>query len=243
MSINLEYLITGTGRCGTVYMARCLTDWGIPCGHESIFNFEGLTGAERRLNGTTPISLSNTSKMEWTPKAVFFRKDYVDVNKGIKAESSYMAAPYLNLDIFKDVKIIHVVRHPFFVINSFLNHITYFRNESSNSYEIFIYRNLPTIKSESLSHYEKAALYYIEWNELIEKHSDFFQKIEDPLEDLKSFLNVTGPDFPDKSINTYRKKIDSFFDITYVENKDIRDRLVNKGESYGYNMTSKYLLI
>ena len=34
---KLDFLVTGTGRCGTVYMAELLTSLGIPCGHESLF--------------------------------------------------------------------------------------------------------------------------------------------------------------------------------------------------------------
>ena len=33
----IEYLIIGTGRSGTGFMAHLLTNFGIRCGHESIF--------------------------------------------------------------------------------------------------------------------------------------------------------------------------------------------------------------
>ena len=56
--MNLKYLVTGTGRCGTVYMARILTSIGIPCGHETIFDYRGTRGARKRLFGEEQLRLS-----------------------------------------------------------------------------------------------------------------------------------------------------------------------------------------
>lgn len=242
--MKLEYLITGTGRCGTVYLARCLTQWGIPCGHEAIFTYEGLRGALRRLKGEVPISLSVASKMDWTPDNVTHHDDYVDV-RALKAESSYMAAIDLDAEVLENTKIVHVVRHPVKVIHSFVNHIDYFKdndNPFALVYEQFIYRNVPELK-EKMPAYDKAALFYILWNELIEPYSNFFYRVEDDISDLQSFLNVSGQPFEKKNVNTFKKPVDSYFDIMDVESEEIRDRLVVKGEQYGYDMTSKYLLI
>lgn len=240
--MKLDYLITGTGRCGTVYLARCLTNWGIPCGHESIFDYQGLRGAVRRLNGEIPIALSLASKMDWTPENVVHHDDYVDPSK-ICADSSYMAAIDLDAEILKDTKILHVVRHPFKVVHSFVNHIDYFKNEDhSKTYEQFISRNMPAL-TEDIPAYDKASLFYVLWNELIEPHSDIFHRIEDPLEPVQKFLNVTGEPFPNKSVNTFKKPVDHYFDVMDIESKEIRDRFAAKGEEYGYNMTSKHFLI
>lgn len=38
-----SFVITGTGRCGSAYIARVLTDCGVPCGHEKWFNPYGTT--------------------------------------------------------------------------------------------------------------------------------------------------------------------------------------------------------
>lgn len=37
----LKYLITGTGRCGTGYMAQVFKSAGVPCGHEAVFSYDG----------------------------------------------------------------------------------------------------------------------------------------------------------------------------------------------------------
>jgi hypothetical protein len=39
----LDLLITGTGRCGTKFMAEWLTRSGVPCGHEAVFSYRGYT--------------------------------------------------------------------------------------------------------------------------------------------------------------------------------------------------------
>ena len=240
--MKLDYLITGTGRCGTVYLARCLTNWGIPCGHEAIFDYQGLRGAIRRLNGEIPVSLSVASKMEWTPENVVYHDDYVDPNK-IRADSSYMAAIDLDAEILERTKIIHVVRHPVKVIHSFVNHIDYFKNEDhSKTYESFIKRNVPILK-ENAPAYDNASLFYIFWNELIEPHADLFVRIEDSLKPVQDFLNVSGDPFPNKTVNTFKKPVSEHFDIMDVEDKNTRDLLVAKGEQYGYDMTSKYFLV
>jgi hypothetical protein len=37
-----RFVITGTGRCGTVFTARLLTNVGVPCGHEDVFTKKGV---------------------------------------------------------------------------------------------------------------------------------------------------------------------------------------------------------
>jgi hypothetical protein len=39
----IDLLITGTGRCGTQFMAEWLTRSGVPCGHEAVFSYRGYT--------------------------------------------------------------------------------------------------------------------------------------------------------------------------------------------------------
>ena len=38
-----KFVIIGTGRSGTTYIAELLTECGIPCGHETIFDYRGIT--------------------------------------------------------------------------------------------------------------------------------------------------------------------------------------------------------
>ena len=80
--MHLKYLITGTGRCGTVFCARSLTNLGTPCGHESIFDWRELELAIKKINGEkTPelslVAAKNVLDEEWS----------LDLNS-LEAESS-----------------------------------------------------------------------------------------------------------------------------------------------------------
>ena len=52
--MKLKYLVTGTGRSGTVYMARLLTSLGIPCSHEMIFDYRGFGDSEGERGRLVP---------------------------------------------------------------------------------------------------------------------------------------------------------------------------------------------
>jgi len=43
-------LVTGTGRCGTGYLAQVLTSAGVQCGHQKVFNLGGWEGALRAMD-------------------------------------------------------------------------------------------------------------------------------------------------------------------------------------------------
>lgn len=38
-----RFVITGSGRCGTLWMSHALTAAGVPCGHERVFNGTGIS--------------------------------------------------------------------------------------------------------------------------------------------------------------------------------------------------------
>jgi hypothetical protein len=241
--VNLKYLITGTGRCGTVYLARFLTSLGIPCGHESIFDWQGCRGAEKRLLGEEKVELSFVSQASYNGKDFKDLDDWIDLNH-IEAESSYMSAPFLGEDILRDIPVIHVVRNPIKVVNSFCNYIDYFKSGvGTNSYEQFIYRHIPELK-EDMNQYDRACLYYVLWNEMIEKHDVFFHRIEDDKRSLLDFVGVSGNYFDDNSINTLKKVAkNKFASPTQIENQDIQDRFVEIGIRYGYNMSLRMMVI
>lgn len=89
--MTLHYLFTGTGRCGTGYMAQVLNGLGLPCGHEAIFNMGQTDVVRDRLR---------------TSKAV--------------AESSWLAVPYLDWPELRGVTVVQVMRHPKKVMDSLL---------------------------------------------------------------------------------------------------------------------------
>lgn len=230
--IKLRYLITGTGRCGTVFMARFLSSVGIPCGHESVFDYKGLEEAKLRLNGNIELKQSNVSESSFINGKWEQEDKWVDLNS-IIAESSYMAAPFLDDDCFHDAKIIHVVRNPIKVVNSFCNYIDYFQNEEpDNEYEKFIYNQFPELKKKMAS-YDRCSLFYILWNDLIDGKSDFFHRIEDDKKELLNFFDKNCGYFNNTIINSF-KKPSNRFSFSKLESVEIKQRLKDKSELYGY---------
>jgi hypothetical protein len=219
-------------------MARLFTSLGIPCGHESIFDFQGLEHATKIINGEANPSLSETSTTHWIDGQKMFEPNWLADLSKIQAESSYMAAPYLHDSILSRTKIIHVVRNPIKVVNSFCNYINYFKDsEPSTSFEEFIYDNIPELK-KPMSQYERAALYYVRWNELIEKRKcDLFHKVENGTDAVMNFLQIISDQpYSNTKVNTYKKWSNEQFYIHLIRSKEIRDAFVSIGHRYGYKM-------
>ena len=237
----MRHLITGTGRCGTVFLARLLTHLGVPCGHETIFDWHGLEMARRRLSGQEPLQLSHCSTNifvsgVWAPIPGWLNDVY-----SIQAESSYMAAPFLNDECLKDTTVVHVMRNPIRVVNSFCNHLDYFKQSCpSNKYEEFIYKHLPELRQE-IPQYDRACLFYVRWNEMIVGHYRY--RIEDDPSKLIEFLGLNGEPIQDKDINSVKKVGAKLFALQDIKSREIQDEFVNLGRRYGYPMRSEYLLI
>lgn len=77
-----RFAVTGSGRCGTKYLAELLTAAGVRCGHERAYNEHG--------------------RDQWTWER--------------QADSSWMAATYLPLD----VPVVLLTRHPLAVVRSYV---------------------------------------------------------------------------------------------------------------------------
>lgn len=190
--INLKVIATGTGRCGTNYAAHLLTSMGIPCGHESIFTVHGLKEAFHRLENPQKIQFSECSQRS---KLVQIKiKKWVEETE-IVADSSYMSAPFLHDDAFQTSKILHLIRNPFEVISSFVYDGKFFLlDEPDNEYEDFIDDHIPNLFKEPTP-IDRAAHFYIAWNELIErnsKHSLYYRhNIDDGVtSELLNFLKT-----------------------------------------------------
>ena len=199
---NIKVLVTGTGRCGTGYSAHLLTSMNIPCGHESIFTTKGLEEAKKRIKGESEITIS---------KCMVERSDFWVSPQNIVADSSYLSAPFLDDEILNITKIIHLIRHPLDVIGSFILEGNYFKNywpDYTVEFQNFIKKHLPIVYENDYSPFDRGALFYIEWNNLIkQKLSDrdyLLHKIED---DPKSILLFLGKNQYNESIS---KKINSW---------------------------------
>lgn len=241
--MNLKYLITGTGRCGTVFMARLLTSAGIPCGHESVFSCEGIDLAKKRLRGEAWPDLSYCAKNslhngQWIEEPQWLE----DVSK-IQADSSYMAAPFLGDSCLKNSQIIHVVRDPIEVVNSFCNYIDYFQHKfPSNKYEEFIYGIIKEL-NEDIPQYDRACLFYIKWNGLIEEYAHMRHRIEDGPENVLNFVNISSDNiFSNRQINSHKRWTEQKFQIHLISDPFIKKDFVNLGRKYGYKMATPLII-
>lgn len=95
MPVKLEWICTGTGHCGTGYVAQVLTALGFVCGHEHLVHSRGMVRTD--FSGPGPWGYS------WDK---------------VRAESSWRAGRLLDLDLFKNAKLIHIVRAPWHVAES-----------------------------------------------------------------------------------------------------------------------------
>ena len=234
----LKYLITGTGRCGTVYLARLLTSVGIPCGHESIFDFNGWDIAVMRMNGEKPVKLSYCSTHKWENKEWAAISEWLP-KEDLQAESSYMAAPYIDK---VDATKIHVVRSPVKVVNSFCHGVGYFKSlDKMSKYEEFVYSFLPELKVP-MTQYDRACMYYVLWNEMIEKKCPgiYRFRVEDPVEHVLEFIGVNTSDyFSDRRTNSLCDT--THFCVDMISDGEVKSRFVKIAYRYGYNLNNVLL--
>lgn len=235
--MGLKYIVTGTGRCGTVYFAKLLTSLGINCGHEAIFSNKGLDNAYERMKQERPkvsliSELATPKSEEWFPEGV----------DRIQADSSYMSAPFLDSEIADGAKIIHLVRHPLEVINSFVYGLRYFRNDCLNEddfkdYHTFIYTYVPSILKYP-DPVTRAAVFYIEWNNLIESKANgksyIRHNISSSLKRVFRFLGMEPTQYYNKKAN-HILGLDKYITrFTQIPSLEVRESLVKMFQRYYY---------
>ena len=234
---KIKIIITGTGRCGTLYISKLLSFCNIFCGHETIFDHSSWNKILQRIYGNEELNLSKIAKKNYG--------DYLKDNI-IVGDSSYMAMPYLDMNIFNDCFFVHIIRNPIDVINSFCHNMHYFYDDPYSSldefnikYINFIYKHVPYIKKYK-NPYEKAACFYLYWNDQIEKKLKNKNKIKIKIEevgikkDLENFLNFEIPKEFLMLDNNITKNINKF-NIKYIKDKKIKEDIISFCEKHEYN--------
>ncbi len=238
---KLKYIVVGTGRCGTVYVAKLLSSVGFPCTHEAIFKHDGMENALNRLYGKEPLDVSLISKLasaEDEEKGVC----WFNGQDMIVAESSYMAVPFLDHECFKDVAVIHVIRKPMKVINSFVSGFDYFKDDCLSrreykEYHEFIYNYIPRLADPKLIPVDRAALYYVKWNEMIEQKSKglkyFLYRVEQSPTKLLRWLNVESNKYYENTQSNHKIGLgDRYHNINQIKRADIRDEVSKMYNKY-----------
>lgn len=230
--VDLKIVVTGTGRCGTVFMANLLTSMGWPCGHEAVFGPHGISRAREILSGRTPtensqISRSGTIFSEGIP---------------IVGDSSYMSAPFLR-EI--DATVIHLVRDPMKVVASIIGDT--FRNFSAPAptefkdapdhilYESFMYDHMPEL-GRDIPQLDRGCLFYLRWNEMIEASGrvDIFHRIEDPIDRIAKLMGGRGWGYDDVKCNSF-SGTSRDWSLSDIEDPAIRSEMREIMRRYGYH--------
>ncbi len=239
--VKLRYIVTGTGRSGTVGLACALSSAGLYSSHERFFHGNSLPNALHLLEtngGSNSWCSSRSGLAEWGEQVV--------------AESSYLVAPFLAESYFANTTIIHAVRNPWKVILSFVNDIQFFRGEPEHEHEVFIYAVLPRLH-DLRSPIDRAIYYYLHWNQMIERLAQkqepghyFFHRVEDGPEGLLRQLGVA-----EEAIRSCLKKndVNSFkdwqqgrellpslprFEVEHIERSRYTADLGQLAQRYGY---------
>jgi hypothetical protein len=237
--IDLQYLVTGTGRCGTVYMARLLSSLGLMCGHEAFFDEQGLAVALERLRSAEFESswVSRNDMLTRQEVAPWFDRQRVC------AESSYMAAPFMREEMLREAAIVHVLRHPLKVVSSFVQDIHFFNTDvhPESNYRSFVLQWVPEVMRHD-NEIERACEYWIQWNEMIERNAAGRRylrfQVESQVSDaLLDFLQVPAGGresaFRDDRVNTWRQR-EQDLRLEDIPAGGTRERLVALAERYGY---------
>ena len=220
---------------------------GIKCGHESIFDYSSDNIIKNRLfnKNERVISRISTRNGGWIDE------------KEIEADSSYLAAPYLDWPELENTKIIHVFRNPIDVISSFSIDFGYFAKKEPNAanpfnelgFEQKIWRFLPGL-SEIESNLERVCYFYYQWNKLIEEKSKNKQVLKIKIEDDKKnekiaeFLNINI-----NNINLFNNQKENSFSsgnkikLSEIPNGEIKDNFIKMIKEMNYKVGSLVGLI
>lgn len=236
--MKLKFLATGTGRCGTVFTARLLTSVGIPCGHEAIFDHKGKEWIIGRLRGDVPLEWSYISRNRRVEDKWYSLKRWWPDT--LEAESSLFAAPYLADSFTSGVPLIHLIRNPIKVVNSFCHYMDncFEINTPRNDLEIFIYNAVPELE-EKMPQYDRACLFYVQWNKMIEaSHPAFSHRIEDDPKLLLEFVGCAGVAeyFQDRKANHLVRTTNNRFTLDQIQSRSICNDFIEMGRRYGYAM-------
>jgi hypothetical protein len=229
--MDLKVLVTGTGRCGTVFMANLLTSMGWPCGHEAVFGPQGLDRARAILSGDERPENSQISR----------NGTVLSEGMALVGDSSYMSAPFLRS---VDATVIHLVRNPLKVVGSLVG--GFFRNFSNPFptdfedapdhilYERFMYEHLPELGGD-MTQLDRGCLFYLRWNEMIEASGrvDIFHKVEDKTDRIQKLMGSPGWGYSDDRCNSFSDSSRAWC-LSDVESPRIRSEMRDIMRRYGY---------
>ena len=212
---GLEYIVSGTGRCGTKYMSRVLTACGIICGHEKVFSFRGI--------------IQYNKMMEIIKNKFNIKQYHEEYPEKLLADSSFLTVPFLDE---LSCKVIHLIRHPCDFVRS-----TICRPLDEEDTFLINHFFLPEIYNYE-NNIDRSFYYWFAWNKMVTK-KDFLQKIEDPLDGLFSFLKKSPVVVKrEKSLTT-----GDLITVDMIKNQDLKKNVIELAKLYDYKINSNRYFI
>lgn len=230
-------IVTGTGRCGTRFMTQTLSSVGVKCTHEGIFQPN-----KTAVGPDIPPGLVTDEEI-----LARIRQRRDNVWWGWQAESSWMAAPYLDRPGMQDLTVVHLVRDPKKTIDSMVR-TGGFRPDIGALWWEFQVKFLPELaeidapyphtgQMDTDGRVARAGLFYVRWNQMIEPHADIRWRVEDPVTDLLDMLEIdyTGKEvFNDTTCGTAPGYRPVDIDLSRVP-EPTRTELFDMVRKYGYD--------
>jgi len=145
-----KFIVTGCSRSGTTYMSALLSELGLACGHERVFNIFPM--------------------IELHPPF-----DFVKLFADKDGDSSFLAVPYIR-ELPAGSVVLHQVRHPVHVIRSHMG-IRYFAPDYQPSIYLadnhpdflgFIRRHCPEIFAQD-EELRRTMCYWVAWNKMAQE--------------------------------------------------------------------------
>lgn len=179
---GLSLVVTGTGRCGTKFTSKVLESVGVHTMHQFIFR-------PGRGGPGSPEVLPELTELVTVEDIRYRVKGYKASKWGPQAETSWLAAPYLDVPEMRGVVRVHLVREPRKVINSLVKCEVFERRDRYGLYTDFAYHWVPQMRQESTP-IRRAGRFYVNWNRMIEPHADIFWNVEADRVGLLDLLGI-----------------------------------------------------
>lgn len=230
-----RFVVAGCSRSGTTYMAKLLSELGLPCGHERIFNIW-------RVYGIGDLT---------DPMTAFFETE------SKQGDASFLSIPYLD-QLPEGTVVLHQVRNPLEVIRSHMG-IRFFADPYVPS--MYLANEHPQIMDFFRTHapqivhanteIERCMRYWYYWNRMAERTEDssgftyMRYRIEDvDLALMKRIVATITNDSKESELsnaldmiakNTNTRPRDTSWTWHNLPSGEDKDRVAELARSYGYD--------
>lgn len=183
--MKLKFVVAGTGRSGTAYIARLLTAAGVPTGHERWFTWVPGIGDRQTIDRT------GCGRGKAWPSRL--KEEIRRRRQPIMGDASWLAVP--RLDRF-DGRVFLQVRDPLAVIASYvaMRFFDFSAVQKKSVWQVFALQHFDPTGDSVVD----AARWWVTWNQRALRFADRWWRLED-LDEAELASILTQLDIPDAS--------------------------------------------